>query len=1046
MFGSPMRQRHRRPIGGLSRLITVGFLVASSFVAITVTDAEPALAAPPTGMFTQISAGYNHTCALDPSGAIWCWGSDSQGQLGNGTSTTEPQQSAVKVDAPGVVFVQVSAGKEFTCAVADDGDTWCWGDDSTEQLGDGSGSTDQNKPVKVQLSSPMTQVETGDGHACASVAYTVPAAYSDHVAYCWGDDAAGQLGNGAVTGSQAEPVLVDPLVSGVSLVSASGSDSCLLTRGGLAHCWGAGSSGQIGDGASATRTSPTSVQMPTDRLFVGIASGVAHACAIASNGTAWCWGSDATGQLGDGSGLSNQSSPSAVVMPSLKAFTQIDGGTGHTCALSGDGLAYCWGSDTTGQLGNGSTTGTQLSPSLVTMPSGKRFTAVSAGAEHTCALSGDGLAYCWGSDASGQLGNGSGVSGNAPAAVAMPPTAAGWSAVSGGTSHTCALASDGTVWCWGSDATGQLGNGSVTGLKYAPYPVAASTGLTFKRISAGHEHTCAISTAGTAYCWGSDSSGRLGNGSGSSFTQVSPSAVVMPLNRTFTQISVGRDHSCAIASDGTAWCWGSDASQQLGNGATNGTQHQPIAVTLPLGKLFVQIAVGDAHTCAIAHDGSMYCWGSDASGQLGNGDASSDLQPTPSATSVTAAMVEAATGASHTCAVSSQLRLSCSGSDASGQLGNGAPTGNVTGGAHVVVSPGLTEIVAGAAHTCAVGVDGSALCWGSDASGQLGAGGSATDADAPSAVAAGGEPSLDLEAGANHTCATTGGGSLWCWGSDASGQLGDAGTAANAFEPVEIKPPYSPVTLTVTYEGQGVVLSGETGATPLKIDCPGDCVEADMPYGTTVSLTAVGDSTQWAFAGWGGGACSGTGSCTLQMTSDITVNAPFGVLLTVTKSTAASGTLVSNTSPSFTCGTSCVAPTPQRYAIGTTVRIKATPASGYTMRSWTGCSSSSITTSPPSCSVSMSASKTVSAVFGSDITLTKAVNRASIASNPSGISCGTSCTTSTANFVAGSTVTLTATLSTGYTTIVWTNCTPTANPRVCTFIVGPAMTIAATVT
>lgn len=1044
MSGFPMQQPHRFRLRGIPRALVSTVLVASSFAAITVADIAPSLAAPPPGMFTQISAGFDHTCALDPVGSIWCWGNDADGQLGDGAATG-PQAVPVQVDGSGTVFSRVAAGKGFTCALSQGGLPYCWGDDSGEQLGNGSGgglSADQNKPVAVDVGGftgsvlpVFTDIVVGESHAC--VIATVGRVY------CWGTDADGQLGNGSTTGTQAKPVEIDATVTAVSL-AASAKNGCLTESDGTASCWGDDASAQIGNGATTgQQASPVAVTLPTGKLFTSIVAGPTHACAIASDGTAHCWGSDTGQQLGNGA-TGDANAPGAVTMPAGKTFTGIDAGTSHTCALASDGAAWCWGDDTNGQLGNGTTlTAAQTIPVAVVMPSGKRFKAISTGAQHSCAISGEGLAYCWGSDASAQLGNGAVVTANqaSPVAVTMPTTSAGWIDVSAGTSHTCAVASDGTVWCWGSDSYGQLGNGSTaTGNRFSPNLIVMPTGKTFTQVSAGVNSTCAITTLGTAYCWGSDATGQLGNG-GTLGTQYSPSSVSMPTGKTFTQLSVGSSHACAVASDGTVWCWGGDGSGQAGNGSATGNVFSPEAIVttgLPAGTRFAGVTAGSSFTCAITVGGAAYCWGTDSSGQLGNdGGGSANVPSLVVAPGVEFVRISA--GTSHACAAAAGGAASCWGSDVDLQLGNGAgTTANQVKPSGIDASQTSTAISAGGAHSCALRGDGGvASCWGSDATGQLGDDVTLSSKASPVDVAAGSKVYVDVDAGGSHTCAIAGDGSLLCWGSDASGQLGDGGAALDKPTPVAATALYAPVTVTVTLDGAGAVRSGDS---PRTIDCPGDCTET-YPYGTTVTLTAVAPLAQWPFNSWADGCTGTTTTCTLRLTAGaIDVTARFGAPLTFTKNGAAGGTVETLTTPAFTCDTTC-AKVVKSYALNTSVKLTNATATNFTWRGWTGCTSASGST----CYVTMSGARSVTASYGTVLTVTKNfAARGTITSSPSGISCGATCAV---NFALGTTITLTATLVSPYTAVAWTNCTPVvANPKTCTLTLTAPITVNAAIT
>ena len=321
--------------------------------------------------------------------------------------------------------------------------------------------------------------------------------------------------------------------------------------------------------------------------------------------------------------LTRQSS--ATVMGDMEwSFSQITIGYAHTCALTNEGKAYCWGLNNQGRLGNNSTTNSRI-PVAVQMPAGvARFQSIAAGYAHTCALTNEGKAYCWGWNGYGRLGNNSTTDSSIPVAVQMP-AGVSFQSIAAGYYHTCAFTTTGQAYCWGQGGSGQLGNNSTTDSSI-PVAVQMPAGVArFQSITAGGEYTCALTNEGKAYCWGLNSQGRLGNNSTTSSS--TPVAVQMPAGvARFQSIAIGYAHTCALTAEGKAYCWGWNHQGQLGNNSTTSSS-TPVAVQMPAGVSFQSIAAVYYHTCALTNEGKAYCWGLNEYGQLGNNSTTNSSIP-----------------------------------------------------------------------------------------------------------------------------------------------------------------------------------------------------------------------------------------------------------------------------------------------------------------------------------------------------------------------------------------------------------------------------------
>ena len=339
-----------------------------------------------------------------------------------------------------------------------------------------------------------------------------------------------------------------------------------------------------------------------------VSAGLVHSCAKTTDGAVFCWGYNSDGELGNGSSA-HQSTP--VPVSGGLSFTSISAGGNHSCGVT-TGAAYCWGDNFYGGLGNGSTTNSST-PELVS--GGLIFAAVSAGGQyHSCGLTTGGAVYCWGYGAQGQLGNDSTSNKSTPVAVSGGRT---FASVTAGAYHSCGVTTGGAAFCWGSNDSGQLGNG-LTGSSSTPVPV--SGGLTFAAVSAGYYHSCGVTTGGAAYCWGNNPGGELGNGSTASDS--SPVAVAGGL--TFAAVSAAAYYTCGLTTVEAAYCWGRGYHGQLGNGSTANCS-TPVAVSG--GLTFAALSAGTFHSCAVTTGSAVYCWGFNTYGQLGNGTTSDSSTP-----------------------------------------------------------------------------------------------------------------------------------------------------------------------------------------------------------------------------------------------------------------------------------------------------------------------------------------------------------------------------------------------------------------------------------
>jgi alpha-tubulin suppressor-like RCC1 family protein len=351
--------------------------------------------------------------------------------------------------------------------------------------------------------------------------------------------------------------------------------------------------------------------------FHQLSAGRWHTCGVTTDNRAYCWGRSSEGQLGnDTATIAGVTRPVAVV--GTLRFRQISASSYTTCAVTTDYRAYCWGINHLGQLGDGTTT-PHRRPNPVA--GGLRFRQVETGEEHTCGVTyPDNRAFCWGNNFDGQLGNGThGVAYRTrPVAVAGGLT---FRQISAGISHTCGTTTDDRAFCWGTNGFGQIGDSSKVSMRLKPTRVAGSR--RYRQVDAGLRHTCAVTTGNRAFCWGHGSVGQLGNGT----TALTRWPKPVSGGFSFERVTVSTWLTCAETTVNRAYCWGNNTSGELGDGTTT-NRLTPVAV---IGGLsFSQLSAGAGHACGRTPAGVAYCWGYGGSyGELGNGTMASSSTPVP---------------------------------------------------------------------------------------------------------------------------------------------------------------------------------------------------------------------------------------------------------------------------------------------------------------------------------------------------------------------------------------------------------------------------------
>lgn len=353
-----------------------------------------------TGMFTQVAVGDVHTCGLTSAGATYCWGNGDYGQLGTGGGTEGVHLTPVLVTG-GLAFAQIRAGYDHSCGITVGGDAYCWGAMNYGALGNQSaeelcayGNPCRGTPLLVGGGLSFMRVSVGHRRLCGFAA--------GGTAYCWGWNDVGQMGTGV---ADSDPHPAPEPVSGGLTVSAltAGSRHACAVAGGLAYCWGDNRYGELGRGSIDTIFTPHPAPdtVAGGRTFLSLSAGTYHTCGVASDSSAYCWGVNDVGELGTGSSSVPLGLPVAVI-GGLK-FLSVTAGTDHTCGIAADSVAYCWGGNSGGQLGDG-TTAAHATP--IPVSGGLKFTVLAASRNFTCGVTTSAVAYCWGGNGQGRLGIG----------------------------------------------------------------------------------------------------------------------------------------------------------------------------------------------------------------------------------------------------------------------------------------------------------------------------------------------------------------------------------------------------------------------------------------------------------------------------------------------------------------------------------------------------------------------------------------------------------------------------------------------------------------
>ena len=852
----------------------------------TTNQTAPIMVAAPAGVkFVQVSAGGSHSMALDRDGNIWTWGSDLANQLGRDEPHNSKQPGPAVTHA-GVTFIAVSAGAEHSMAIDRDGNIWTWGYDGHRQVGSsGSGSTPKGVGVPKAA---FASISAGSRHSIGLD--------TNGTAWTWGGLSDGTTDDDLTGHADFRPAPVDTGLR-FTAVSAGEDHSMGIARDGTVYTWGHNGSGQLGRTPTVAEPAGRPGPVPGPSGATGVSAGRTHNAAITGSGI-WTWGGNRYGQLGTttGNGTNDGVAPARIPnpkgTPSGFSYTAAVAGADSTLAVGSDGDVYASGANGSGQLGDGTSDGTTSTaahpdPTMVWRPVGSPVTGVLFGAKPSAgevhrrvdgwhaasprhrpetvpltirSAAGTGqvrpedagqsedtsLQFMYTGDMAtltfttqhGRTPDAQQVPAGEPTRRPADPSEAGWtfdgwfdgdtaydftqplehdltvtgrwhrtgrwvlspdhgseyggdtvtltapaapdirlaSIDTGGTS-TLGIGSDGNLYAWGSNTNGQLGDGT-TSQHTTPVtisrPNGAGDGFTWVQAAAGRTHGAAVGSDGNLYAWGDNTQGQLGDGTTSQRTR--PVKATRPdgtdTGFTWVRAAAGDGYTMALGSDDNLYAWGS-LPGGLGDTGRTANSSRPVRVALPQDAppafRYEQIAAGDTHAAAIGSDGNLYTWGANTNGQLGHDDTGTPAAAATADPQQPAGYVQASAGGDHTTAIDRQGRLW-----AWGRLADGTDTATPARirTAGTADTYRFTHVSTGRNHSVAIGQDHRTWTWGDNTQGQLGhTTGTPTQ---PTAV-----PGLNTTlaaAGGDTTIAIDTNGDTQAWGDNTNGQAGHGDT------------------------------------------------------------------------------------------------------------------------------------------------------------------------------------------------------------------------------------------------------------------------------
>jgi alpha-tubulin suppressor-like RCC1 family protein len=735
-------------------------------------------------LFRQVAAGTGFACALDDTGARWCWGSNAHHQV---SPATDLQFSYANREDQDRNWQVLDAGGEHACGIAD-GHLYCWGQNDRGQVSD-QVSGDVSDPLEITFSgapSAWTAVAAGSQITCA---------IGDRKLWCWGLNGRGQLGDGTMT-DRGAPTLVGGGIDDWIGVATAYQHTCGISATRGVFCWGDNTYGQIGSGATNPQLTPNQVltAASTPLLATSIAVSNDSACASTTDGNLMCWGNNGGGELGESQiGTGQTSVPLSATMTA--GWTQLQGARNYFCGIRGT-ETVCWGASRFGGLGNGFWNQNAGDHAFAAVMGTTGTTQISVGWDTnnqdialSCALVGTDV-LCWGDNRFGQLAAGPPTMSLTPHEVSGDHT---WADLQVGYDHACGVDGD-KLYCWGSTelgaASGQFsgGQGSRACDKTLDCDVPAPKELGFftatptTRVALGTAHSCAFHE-GKVTCWGDNRSNQLG---GTATPAPRQRDITAPGGASWTSlIQTGRYAQCAKyrvgATDATA-CWGNILGPRTG-----------IMMMGPPFDAQTGIAIGSntggaLFDCILDSTSTLQCMGDNNVYEYGDNTMTSQTNLTSTGRTYTA--IATNTNSPTMCGIQPDTQIACWGANERGQTGS-LTTSSPTMTPNVVTGlTGCTAVTVGREHACAI-CGGAVSCWGDNRVGELGTGSLDRDPAALPRMVSGAPAAgswVQIAAGAHFTCVRSDQGLVECWGFSPHSGLGNGSLSANLPVVVQATP------------------------------------------------------------------------------------------------------------------------------------------------------------------------------------------------------------------------------------------------------------------